>query len=198
MWNIRFVKDGPSSAVPKTPELNVEQSADGYAWIGIRADGYSDYTYGPVVYDTHGRRLNGENCGFRVYADGDLVMFTPEMYEGLAESIDVLKLGQEYGTSWLSTSDFFHRYVIMPLPQDKIEVRTVYIDDKGERQSEPAVYEVERSGIGSVEADLSEAIKVEYFDLSGREVTPSASGCYIRRTTYRNGRILNEKVVLRP
>jgi hypothetical protein len=46
----------------------------------------------------------------------------------------------------------------------------------------------EDTAISTVSSD-SELLRTEYFDLSGRRVAAPAGGLYLRRSTYRDGKV---------
>ncbi len=178
---------GDISLVPADPVITTYEPWD------------DDYEMAALEFDfpkvnVDGILLNSSNLYYRIYADGEVFVFTPDEYYGLEEDMELVPYDfedDEYDFSYFGESHtvFFYQDLT------GLAVQTVYVDADGTEYCSNKVY-AETAGIDSVIEDCT-VISETLFDLTGRRVDNPSKGLYIRRTTYSDGRTLSTKTVVR-
>ncbi len=143
--------------------------------------------------DVEGNMLNTEKLSYEITVDGaphmiDIYdddwnyMGTTSLIPYYYQDYDIYVEGQDH-TIYIYNTDF-----------QTVTVTSVYINENGEEiRSETARYST--SAISGINAD-SKIVSRKLYDMQGRIVHNSYKGFVIRETTYSNGNVVREKIVL--
>lgn len=174
--------------VPATPEISGPED-DGTEVFP--EDGMTLYMFCfyQDALSTDNTALDPANLYYTVYVNGEQVPV------GGAEEMMEVPFGYNNDEDVFCTANF---NMVIGFAMGEVEtlgVQAVYKNKSGEEtKSEMAVWVNPETGVANVSVD-SEIVKVEYFDLTGRELT-EPNGLVVRRTTYANGTVKTAKTVV--
>lgn len=165
-----------------------------------------EYTYA-VEFDIFGDNAAGQllserNIYYNVFINGELYTFTSEEYpllldQGVTELTDIPVAFNAENDIYAYGS--YHGVALKRTDVQTIGIRTLYIDGDIRAESEIVTVNtngepVEGSSVGQL--NTTSHATVEYFDLTGRKVSPAhADGILIRRITMPDGTVRTEKSV---
>ena len=86
-------------------------------------------------------------------------------------------------------------FILFLEPLQTIGVQSVYKDGGKEYTSEIITYTFENGGVGSIVSN-AEAVSTEYYNLTGARLNEPEGLC-IRRTTYADGKVKAEKIIVK-
>lgn len=159
--------------------------------------------------DTEGENLLKDAIAFRYYVNGEPYTFKNSVYTSLPYDMETVPYTYQDGSTFLASGDgtkFYTYFLNSELPADlkTIGVEAIYTIDGVTNTSEVLVYNVKTgkteyatSGIADINADLGEPVSVEYYDVTGRQIAPSAKGIAIKAERFANGHVRTSKVVIK-
>lgn len=143
--------------------------------------------------DTDGNLLYTDNLYYQVLFDGVPYEFSNEDYFELPESTDMLLYDFEGYDVYVEGTD--HTVYLYSEPENSIGVRSVYINENGDK----LYSEVVSDEFGRVKDSFldKEVSSVMYYDLSGRRISERSAGIMVRTTIFSDGTRRHEKIVRR-
>lgn len=185
------------SGVPEKPrnwfyEIEYEPGVDSWVFF-VSPVSTTDYLY------------NGQDLFFRFYANGEPYALTAEAYNRLP--YDMIEVPYYYEDRWdVFVSELQRIFAIYTWTLDEdLETFAVTLCYRNPKtgdvvESEPLIWDVkndcEVSGIATPVED-AEPISVSFFTVDGKRVDNPTSGFYIKSTVNANGKINNEKIIIK-
>lgn len=166
--------------------------------IWKRVDEYrEDYGYGTIVFqqpetDKDGKFINFNKLYFRLYIDDDKTPyeFEPDEYEGLSESSSMLPIRLKNDNYFTIGDEHYLHYFTSGW--SRLGLQAVYLGG-GRESTSPIIWYDEPTAILGVKENRN--VKTRYYDLTGREVAPSAHGMVIKVTQASDGTTTTKKIV---
>lgn len=189
----QFAPSFEGAATPADPEIyrfsvGDEEDEDEEAYIDF-------YIY---TEDVNGNEINANDIYYRIYIDDDQLMtFTPDDYEELQE--DMSEFRYDFTDDWdfyvKPTTGFHSIYLYTTFK--RIGVQVIYRGG-GEERCSNIVYSDGTKTPMSIRTitNQSDAVRTEYFDLSGRRIAKDAPRqVVIKRSIDANGGVSTSKIV---
>lgn len=173
--------------------------------IEVGIDAYDEYWGEGLFYfaipcmDTDGNMLESKNLYYNIFVDGELFTFYNDEYSSVPEDEPMVNVPWGYKDYDSFDAIGIYQSVLYYFTGfETMGVQSVYFEENESGNTTPLkseIISVSTSGIASVAAESKTVKCMEYIDLNGRIVTNPEKGIYIRRTTYSDGTISNQKVV---
>lgn len=162
------------------------------------------YGYGYIQFDlpkkdADGNFLDTKKMHYNLFVDDELFAFYQDEYVAIEEDgMTDIPYSYTDGLDIVSDGGVTHTIYYYFVTADKIGIQTTYTADNGESmKSDMTVYDIAATGIDSTKG-VSTAVKsVKYVDMTGRAVSGSAKGMYVKTVTYADGTVKSMKVVRR-
>lgn len=158
--------------------------------------GYGNISFSMSALDSDGCLLDTDNLYYEIYADGKPFTLKASDYLNLSEDITLIPFTFRDGYD-ISYSGIFHGVFFYQDGIDELAVQSVYFQEV-EGSDEPLELRsdiVGTTGIDDIQDYDSEAVSVEYYDLTGRRVANPAHGIYLRIIRFADGFCSSSKVV---
>jgi len=133
--------------------------------------------------DINGQALETDKLYYKLFFNGEL-----------APGDELRQFGKDYDDI-MYIGDGWH-FALFLEPLNSIGVQSVYKDGGKEYTSEIITYTFENGGVGNITVSNAEAVSTEYYNLTGARLNEPEGLC-IRRTTYADGKVKAEKVIVR-
>ena len=157
-------------AVPADPIIEAD-----YYYPYDASFGYGTITFYIKAEDINGNFLNSENLYYRLYADEDVMTFSPEDHPGLPAEVDELPYSfTNYDTVY--AYEDYHQIVFFETGFSRLGVQAIYRSGGEERVSD-IVYIGDETGIST--PATATAGQGTAYDLQGRRTNAAAKGIYI-------------------
>ncbi|MBD5358584.1 MAG: hypothetical protein HDR88_16620 [Bacteroides sp.] len=156
--------------------------------------GFGVFAYQVPNIDVNGYPLSTDRLYYEVFYNGDLVTFYPDECPGLEEPTERIPYDFYdnvgiYGDDTGLRTIIFYSYGV-----ESIGLQSIYVEEDGtEVRSEMA--EIYQENVGVSEVPALSAVRTEYYDLSGRQVSPDTKGVTIIRQLYEDGTVKVHKVI---
>lgn len=173
--NLKLSEISNLDPTPQNPEWGEPE------WDHNDNMGVGDFFISEV--DANGQALDVNNLYYRLFYDGEP-----------APGDELRKYGTDYddimyiGEGW--------HFALFFEPLKTMGVQAVYKVGDKEYSSEVVTYTFDNGGIGDITAGNAEVISTEYYNLTGARLS-EPSGLCIRRSTYADGKVKAEKVIIR-
>ena len=172
--NLKLAEIASADPIPAAPEWFAPE------WSDDEGMGIGDFLL-PVV-DINGQALNTDNLFYRIFFNGTL-----------APGDELRQYGKDYDDVMYIGDNVY--FILFLEPLQTIGVQSVYKDGGKEYTSEIITYTFENGGVGSIVSN-AEAVSTEYYNLTGARLNEPEGLC-IRRTTYADGKVKAEKIIVK-
>lgn len=183
-----FLPNKGGAATPTDPEI-------------VEVMGYMpEFGYGGFLFDlpllgTEGEVLDKNHYTYIVYMDDEPYTFSPDEYPGVTAPMTEIPYDFQDGESEdFRVEGITHIVCWRTDGYSKVGVQGLYTVG-GETKKSNIVSNTFAVGIDSVGTD--EAVAVEYYDLTGARVLDPAQGLYIKKISFKSGKTLTSKVVVK-
>ncbi len=173
--NLTLTEIAALDPIPAAPEWGEPE------WSDIEGMGIGDFMIPSV--DINGQALDTDKLYYRLFFNGEL-----------APGDELRQFGKDYDDI-MYIGDNWH-FALFFEPLKTIGIQSVYKYDGNEYTSQVITYNFENGGAGDITVTNPEAIATEYYNLTGARLSQPEGLC-IRRTTYADGKVKAEKVIIR-
>lgn len=144
----------------------------------------------------NGAVLSGDDMYYNLYIDGELYTFTPENYSLFTEeTTDVPYDASDYFNIYAYKTS--HTIYFKENIDSTVGLQSFYVAEDGTTYASDLVTEsIVSTGINTAES-AKDAVKTEYFNLSGVKTAKPADGMYIKKITYSDGTTAVKKVLVK-
>ena len=144
----------------------------------------------------NGAVLSGDDMYYNLYIDGELYTFTPEKYTLFTEeTTDVPYNASDYFNIYAYKTS--HTIYFKENINSTVGLQSFYVAEDGTTYASDLVTEsIVSTGINTAES-AKDAVKTEYFNLSGVKTAKPAGGMYIKKITYSDGTTAVKKVLVK-
>lgn len=149
--------------------------------------------------DVDGNILLVSNLYYEIYVDGELEYFDIFDTEGNpVRTSRIPYMYDDWEDFWVYSGDpRDHTVYIYEDDVTSIGIRSIYVNENGEDiYSEMGTWELDPErvdGLGGEETPVS----VKWYDLQGREIRGGANGVAVKVTTFGNGSVIRQKVMMK-
>lgn len=147
--------------------------------------------------NNEGQLLDVSNLYYRVYVDGELMTFYTDEYEGLEEDTEEIPFtfSNMNNLGYFGTGDVTHFFYFTFTGYRTIDIQTLYRD--GENVYESKIVNAIGGDSGVAGIDIENALRTEWYDLSGRRVDNPGKGLWIKRAVMQDGTSVASKEMIR-
>lgn len=180
-----------TAAIPTPPQLAVNNVYMEY--IDENNPGYIS-VYVPCT-DTEGNFIDPSLLSFEMYLDGEPLIFSPEHYVYLEDSLVEIPYGfsDEFHINLFSggiwTVAFFKENT------EEFGIRSIYRGGDSVTYSDMTLFHPEDLSVEIEKADNIEIESIKYFDMTGMPADLNAGGMIIRQTVYSDGSVKTDKIL---
>lgn len=197
----RLYKYSESKSAPAAPSfIDFDAYDTGY--------GFGDIIFSLPALDVKGSPIDKDKLYYNIYYDDKvLTMSGSNGYTCFSEpTTDIPYDFSDERTFNITANGARHVFMFLTNNFDSIGVQQLYKNDTTVLKSKIMYYNKNTKstsvvdgikGIVSSNGNSDTVIRTEYFDMSGRMVTPTSKGLYIRRDILRDGKSESKKVILR-
>lgn len=157
--------------------------------------GYGEIDFTMPDEGADGKVLDFSNYYYNLIVDGELYEITPAVYPSVTAPMTDIPYTFSDDNDFYSYSEGYHIFYFRVPEYRTIALQAVYTIDGVTNRS--AVVLVNEAGVEDAVIDLAPVVNEEYFDLSGRAVSPRSAGILIRRVTRADGSVETFKTVAR-
>lgn len=150
----------------------------------------TDYGMGQVFEceipdtDVDGCMLDTDRLYYNIFVNGELLTMTTDIYWNLEE--EMTDIPYNFESYDVYTAGTWHSVYLYDDPINTIGVRSVYVNENGDKVYSDIATMVTETSVDKVISDREVAGRA-YYDMQGRRVAAPSPGLYIERTTYTDG-----------
>ena len=175
-------------AAPMPPKLTAYQPYDPNPWGG---PGGLQFTLS--YYSADFNYLDPSHLYYNLYIDGELFTFKPETYKSLTEEMTDVPYAYADQYHFYKYDENSRAIYFYKEAKEKVGMEAVYID--GDQRYRSGITEYIVSDTGLKPATTKRIERVEFYDLSGRNVSCPERGIYVQTTFYTDGTKVSQKIV---
>ncbi|MGI6222523.1 MAG: hypothetical protein ACOYJG_02820 [Prevotella sp.] len=159
---------------------------------------YAYFTVRLPKYGTDNTFMDPEKLYYNIFFDGELYTFEPSLYTSLEQNMtDIPYNLSNHNFVALDPSarlvDYYDGDV------ETIGVQLIYKGGNETRKSNIVEIDIneflETLGLKDVKADHKGIVSINYYDLSGREISQPSHGLYLKKITYQDGSVKTIKSI---
>lgn len=183
----------PVAAIPATPIFKLFQDYD-YSWAN-----YYSLVFDIPMADVDGNFINPDSITYCAYFNDDLFTFNPGEYAVDEPMTEIPFHFDNYKDIVFTTADNYTRHFIDIYDKvgvNKVGIQSIYTANGEKNVSDIMWYIIHTTGIDDVDTQAN-AIKHEYFDISGHRLPAPAAGVNIHRVTYGDGSVKTYKELVK-
>lgn len=144
---------------------------------------------------TTGQVLDKKALYMRAFQDGQQIVFEPELWTSLSESMTEIPFGYDSPGSFDFMSSYCNTYWrYFNASAETLGVQSVYKAGGQVNVSDIITSKIHNAVGGVIDDD---PVAVDYYNMEGMRVNPDCKGILIRRTTYADGKVRVSKTINR-